>query len=129
MSDNAFLKVDCVMLRVSDLQSAVAFYETHFGMVRAWSDQQAKMVGLLFPHGDSELVLHSDPEIPSPDYCFLVASVDDMCAHYAGLGLLVLEGPLDVRTGRFAVLADQDGNRLPIIDLTKFGGVPRYGDT
>jgi len=58
------------MFCVRDLSSAAVFYETQFGMVRAWSDPDAKMVGLRFQQSDSEIVLHTDSEIPSPDYCF-----------------------------------------------------------
>jgi predicted enzyme related to lactoylglutathione lyase len=122
----AFLKVDCIMFYVSDLVAATEFYEMRLGMRRAWSDSAVGMVGLRFPAGDSELVLHNDPDIPSPDFCFLVSDVDELCAEYGRAGLTVIQPPIDVRTGRYAVLADLEGNRLPIIDLSRFGGVPRY---
>ena len=32
----------------------------------------------------------------------------------------------DIRSGKLAVLEDLDGNKIPIVDLTKFGNKPRY---
>jgi len=40
----------------------------------------------------------------------------------------VLDGPFDIRRGKYAVLEDLDGNRVDVIDLTGFGGKPRYDE-
>jgi len=38
----------------------------------------------------------------------------------------VLIEPFEVWCGTYAVLADPDGNRINLVDLTKFGWEPRY---
>ncbi len=120
------LKIDNIMFYVKDLEKAAEFYEENFGLTRAWSDDEHKMVGFVFEQSDSEIVIHSNPEIPNPDLSFLVENVDDFCKTYEANGGKVVENPFDVRCGKFAILSDLDGNKIPIIDLIKFGGKPRY---
>src|SRR5204863_7793677 len=115
------LKIDNIMYFVSDLERSADFYERALGLRRAWTDEERGMVGFLLPSGDSEVVLHTDPSIPNPDFSFLVENVEEFCGEYVGLGHRILRQPFDVRCGKFAVLADPDGNPIPIVDLTKFG--------
>lgn len=84
------------------------------------------MIGFIFPESDSEIVLHSDPSFPNPDFGFLVENVEDFVKEYKEKGYKIISLPTDARCGKFAELADPDGNRIPIIDLTKFGGKPKY---
>ena len=56
-------KIDCVMIRVDDLEAAKKYYIDVFGLRLTWQDE--KSVGLGFPETDAEIVLHSDPGIPS----------------------------------------------------------------
>lgn len=119
------LKIDCVMYRVSDLESAAVFYSETLGLKQVWKDDEAKMIGFIFPGGDSEVVIHSNPDIPNPDFCFLVENVEEFAKDFKEKGYKVCKEPFHVRTGKFAVLADPDGNIINIIDLTKFGGVAR----
>ncbi|MDD4990182.1 MAG: VOC family protein [Candidatus Pacebacteria bacterium] len=120
------LKIDNIMFYVKDLEKAAKFYEENFGLIRAWSDDENKMIGFVFEQSDSEIVIHSNPEIPNPDFSFLVENVEDFCKTYEASGGRVVENPLDVRCGKFAILSDQDGNKIPVIDLTKFGGKAKY---
>ena len=53
-----FQKVDCVSLRVSDLDRALAFYQDALGHELVWRDSRA--AGLRLPQSDAELVLHTD---------------------------------------------------------------------
>lgn len=119
-------KIDSVMLRVTDLDSSARFYEEVMGLRRAWTDAENRMIGFLFPGNDSELVIHTDPAQDSPSYSFSVEDVVDFCDRFRERGYTVLVEPFEVRCGMYAVLADPDGNRINIIDLTKFGGEPRY---
>jgi predicted enzyme related to lactoylglutathione lyase len=64
--------------------------------------------------------------LPNPSYSFSVDDVTEFCNEYTNRGYRMLKGPFDVRTGKYAVLEDPDGNRVDIIDLTGFGGKPRY---
>jgi catechol 2,3-dioxygenase-like lactoylglutathione lyase family enzyme len=120
------LKIDNIMFYVKDLEKAADFYEKVLGLKRAWTDKKAKQIGFLLPGNDSELVIHSDKRIPNPAFSFLVKDVEDFCKEYAKKGHEVHLRPSEVRTGKFAVLKDPEGNEIPIIDLKKFGGKPRY---
>ena len=121
-------KIDCVMLRVDDLEASASFYEDVMGLKRAWTDTENNMIGFLFPENNSELVIHMDQSLPNPSQSFSVDDVEAFCRSYREKGYHVLVEPFEVRCGLCAVLLDPDGNGLEIIDLTKFGGVPRYGD-
>lgn len=123
---NPLLKIDSIMFYVSDLHRSTEFYEDVLCLRRVWADDERKMVGLVFPESDSEIVIHNDPNIPNPSFSFLVANVEGFCLDYKKRGYKVIQGPIDVRCGKYAVLEDPDGNKLPIIDLTKFGNKPRY---
>jgi predicted enzyme related to lactoylglutathione lyase len=119
-------KIDSVMMRVTDLESSARFYEEAMGLKRAWTDAENQMIGFLFPGNNSELVIHTDPGLSSPSYSFSVEDVVEFCRRFREQGYTVLMEPFEVRCGMYAVLADPDGNRINIIDLSKFGGEPRY---
>jgi predicted enzyme related to lactoylglutathione lyase len=116
------------MFRVVDLEASASFFEGVMGLRRAWTDTENNMIGFLFPENNSELVIHMDPSLPNPSQSFSVDDVEEFCRSYREKGYKVLIEPFEVRCGLYAVLLDPDGNRLEIIDLTKFGGVPQYGD-
>jgi len=119
-------KIDSIMMRVTDLDSSARFYEEVMGLKRAWTDKVNQMVGFLFPGNNSELVIHTNSTLSSPSYSFSVDDVVEFCERFREQGYAVLMEPFEVRCGMYAVLADPDGNRINIIDLTKFGGEPRY---
>ena len=119
-------KIDSVTMRVTDLEASARFYEEAMGLRRAWTDAENQMGGFLFPGNDSELVIHTTPELDSPPYSFSVDDVVEFCKKYREQGYAVLTEPFEVRCGMYAVLADPDGNRINIIDLKKFGEKPRY---
>ncbi|MCI0438979.1 MAG: VOC family protein [Chloroflexi bacterium] len=119
-SVNRLLKVDNIMYRVADLESAAVFYDTVLGLTRAWTDEQRKMAGFVLAESDAELVIHANPDLPRFDYSFLVENVVRFCEEFRNRGHKVALGPIDVRCGKYAVLSDPDGNSIPIIDLTSF---------
>lgn len=123
------LKIDNIMYRVSDLQKAESFYTDVLGLKKAWEDRDAKMIGFVFEQSDSEIVIHADPNLPKFDYSYLVENVASFCEDFKKQGNAVLVEPIDVRPGKYAILSDPDGNEIPIIDLTKFGGKPKYDYT
>lgn len=123
---NALLKIDSIMFHVSDLGKSVEFYEEVLCLRRVWTDDERKMAGLVFPKSDSEIVIHNDASMPNPSFSFLVDKVEGFCVEYKRRGYKVVQEPFDVRCGKSAVLEDPDGNKLPIIDLTKFNNKPRY---
>ncbi len=122
-------KIDSIMFCVKDLEEAAAFYEQTLGLKRAWSDKKAGMIGFTFPESDSEIVIHDDKSLPNPGFTFLVDDVAAFCNEFQKKGFKLIKKPINVRTGKLAVLEDPYGNAIPIIDLTKFGGKPRYSDS
>lgn len=114
------------MYRVKNLEKAKEFYQDVLGLKKVWEDKDAKMIGFMLEQGDSEIVIHADPKIPEFDYSYLVENVEKFCEEYKQKGYKPLLEPIEVRPGKYAVLQDDDGNEIPIIDLTKFGGKPRY---
>ena len=119
-------KVDSILFRVRDLSTASRFYEEAFGLRRVWTDRERGMRGFILGESDSEIVLHTDPDLPNPSFSFLVPDVRRFCKEHREAGHPVLLDPEEVRSGYFAILGDEDGNGIPIIDLTKFGNQPRY---
>lgn len=114
------------MFFVTDLEKSAEFYENVLGLSRAWTDKERGQIGFTFTESDSEIVIHNDPTIPNPDFSFLVDDVKTFCAEYMEKGYKIVKKPFEVRPGYFAVLEDIDGNIIQIIDLTKFGGKPKY---
>lgn len=113
------------MYYVSDLEKSVPFYRDVLGLKQAWRDDDKQMVGFKLGRGSGEIVIQSDKSLPKFDYSFLVDNVEAFCNKVTDSGFKVAVKPFEVRCGKYAVLADPDGNKIPIIDLTKFGGVPR----
>ena len=111
-------KIDCVMIRVADVEAAAAYYAKVFGLRPQWSGDEA--VGLVFAESDAEIVLHSDSKIPSEvEVHYLVDDVVAAVANYAAEGCQVLVAPFDITIGKCAVIRDPFGIRLCILDLTK----------
>src|SRR6266849_5989901 len=63
MGQKMLRKIDCVMIRVDDVEAAAAYYARVFGLQPQWSGDDS--IGLAFPETDAELVLHNTPNIPS----------------------------------------------------------------
>lgn len=120
------LKIDSVMYRVKDIEISSRFYTDTLGFKKVWEDREREMVGFKLADADSEIVLHVNQDIPNPDFSFLVEDVEKYCEMARSRGIKVMQDPTPVRCGKFAIITDPDGNRIPIIDLTAFGGKPKY---
>ena len=118
-------KIDAVLLSVSDLEKTAEFYVDVMGLKRGWTDKENKMVGLLFPGNDTELVLHCDESLPDPNVSYQVDDVLEFVKEYRNKGYKVLVEPFDIRCGKCAILEDPEGHSVEIMDITKFGE-PRY---
>ena len=113
-------KIDCVMIRVDDLNAARDFYSDVFGLKPVWQDEQTGQAGLLFPESDAEIVLHTDPDIPGQvEVHYLVTDVVAAVQKYADQGCTILAEPFDVRMGKCAVIRDPFGTRLCLLDASK----------
>ena len=119
-------KIDDIMFYVEDLEKAAKFYERVLGLKKAWADKERKMIGFIFEEDDSEIVIHSDTSLPNPDFNFLVDNVEEFIKEFKEKGYNVVMDPFEIRSGMCAVIEDPDGNKLPIVDLTKFNNQPRY---
>jgi lactoylglutathione lyase len=117
-SPTTLRKIDCIMVKVDDLDKAREFYIRVFGMHPTWRD--ATSAGLRFPESDAEIVLHCIQDIPvRVDVTYLV---DDVVAAVAALkaeGCTVAEAPFDVAIGKCSVIIDPFGTPMTIIDMTK----------
>ena len=126
MPTPALRKVGSIMYTVKDLAISEAFSTDVMGMTKVWEDTDRGMMGFLLKDSDSEVVIHTSDELPPFSYNFLVDNVRQFCDEHRRRDYKIAFGPIKVRSGNYAVLVDPDGNRIPIIDLTEFGGVPRY---
>jgi lactoylglutathione lyase len=111
-------KIDCIMIRVPDVDVAAAYYTKVSGLLPQWSGDN--MVGLEFPESDVEIGLHSDAAIPSPvEVYYLVDDVVAALTLFGAEGCHVDVAPLDITVGKCAVIKDPFGTRLCLLDLTK----------
>ena len=111
-------KIDCVMIRVEDLEAATVYYSDVFGLRRLWQDETS--VGMGFAEQDAEIVLHRNPEVPSPvDVYYLVDDVVCSVRILRENGCRVLSEPFDIPIGKCAVVRDPFGTTLSMLDMSK----------
>lgn len=125
---NKLLKIDNIMIYVKNLERSAQFYQDTLGLERVWTDTERSMIGFMFSESESEIVIHNDFKLPNPFFSFLVEDVAQFCEKFREEGNTILCEPFDVRCGKFAILADVDGNAIPIVDLTKFDNEPQYDE-
>ncbi len=111
--ETLFRKVDCLALRVTDLDDAIDFY-AGLGHV-LW--RTTTSAGLRLPESDAELVLQT--ERPGPETDLTVAEVPAAVERLVAAGGRVVVEPFDIAIGRCAVVADPWDNHLLILDNSK----------
>jgi lactoylglutathione lyase len=109
-----FRTLDCVMLRVADLDSAITFYSNALGHSVLWRTPEA--AGLQMPESDAELVLHTNL---GPEVDLLVESVEEALKRFVEAGGEIVHGPFDIAIGHCAVVRDPFGNSIVMLDQTK----------
>jgi predicted enzyme related to lactoylglutathione lyase len=114
-ADSLFQKIDCVRLRVADLDSALAFYSDRLGHRLIWRTRNA--IGLALPDSDAEIVLYTEDGGEEID--LLVASADEAAARFVDAGGQVVVPPFDIQIGRCVVVRDPWGNSLVLLDMSK----------
>ena len=107
-------KIDCVMVRVDDLDAGSAYYTEVLGLRPKWRDNSSLGMGL--PETDAEIVLHT-LDLPA-DYTVHYL-VDDVRAAVSGGDFAVRQPPFEIAVGWCAVLEDPYGNPVCILDLSK----------
>ncbi len=110
-------KIDCVMVRVDDLEAASSFYARVFGLRQLWHGESS--VGMGMPETDAEIVLHTMSLPREWGVHYLVDDVLAAVSTYSAQGCVVHEPPFEVAVGRCAVLEDPFGNAICILDLSK----------
>jgi catechol 2,3-dioxygenase-like lactoylglutathione lyase family enzyme len=111
-------RVDRVILRVPQLESAVRYYADVLGMklIR----QSATLA--TFKLDESELVLHTDPDLPGEATYYLVDDVRDLYRRREALKLKFGSPPVQVARGFRATAKDPFGNVLLLLDRTAESG-------
>jgi lactoylglutathione lyase len=111
-------KIDCVMVKVDDLEAAARYYSDVLGLHRLWSDAHSVAMGM--PETDAEIVLHDDPDLPKDiGVHYLVDDVVTAAAELESKGCTIIVPPFDIVIGKCAVIQDPFGTVLPILDMTK----------
>jgi lactoylglutathione lyase len=111
-------RIDCVMFRVDDVDSAVAFYRDVIGLVPLW--REGNQAGFEFPGTPgAELVLHSDPDITAFDVNYEVEDVTAALPALVEAGCRVVTGPFPIAIGNCTVITDPFGNSLTLVDMTR----------
>ncbi len=111
-------KIDCVMLKVPELEKAASYYESVFGLKRLWQDEHS--VGMGMPETDAEIVLHDNDALPKEiSVHYLVDDVVQAVDHFATNGCMIRTAPFDIVIGKCAVIEDPFGNLIAILDMTK----------
>lgn len=108
-------KVDCLRLRVPDLEAGLRFYRDELGHELVWRTPRA--AGLRMAESDTEIVLQTEDEGPEID--LKVEAAGEAAARVVRAGGRVLAGPFDIRIGRCVVVEDPWGNRLVLLDTSK----------
>src|ERR1700693_5731707 len=96
-SQPLFRKIDCHLLRVADLEAAIAFYGDKLGHRLLWRTEEA--VGFELPETDAELVVHLRV---GPETDILVNDVDEAFARFLRAGGETIQAPFDLAIGRCA---------------------------
>jgi predicted enzyme related to lactoylglutathione lyase len=110
-----FKDIDCLSVKVDDLERAISFYSEKLGQELLWKTPTS--AGLGFPNGKSELVLHTEQRPPGTD--LLVESVPAAIKKFTDAGGKLLLGPIDIPVGMFAIVSDPWDNKLTMLDLSK----------
>ena len=109
-----FRKIDNHLLRVADIDAAIAFYRDKLGHRLLW--QSGEAAGFALPETDAELVVHLRI---GPETDILVRDVEEAYAKFLGAGGDPVEAPFDIAIGRCARVRDPFGNVIVILDQSK----------
>ena len=106
-----FRKIDCLALRVPELDAAVAFY-AGLGHQLLWRTPTG--AGFRLPDSDAELVVQI--ERPGPETDLTVDSVGPAVDRFVAAGGRVVVPEFGIPIGKCAVVADPWDNVLVLLD-------------
>src|ERR1044072_6937163 len=107
-------RVDRLIYPVPQLQSAVHYYRDVLGLklVR----QEGNIASFALSEGNTELVLHTDADLPGEAAYFLVEDVRELYRRREELRLKFNSPPVQVARGFRATVKDPFGNVLLLLD-------------
>src|SRR5437867_5358445 len=107
-------KVDRIILRVPSLPGAVAYYRDALGLklIR----QEGKLASFRLTDELTELVLHTDADLPAEAVYYLVDDVRDLYRRRSELKLTFAGPPAQVARGYRAQVKDPFGTVLLLLD-------------
>jgi catechol 2,3-dioxygenase-like lactoylglutathione lyase family enzyme len=111
-------RVDRVIVRVPQLESGVRYYRDVLGMKLLKQTNDLATFAL----GQSELVLHADPDLPEEATYYLVDDVREMYRRRAELKLKFSGPPVPIARGYRATAKDPFGTVLLLLDRTAEAG-------
>jgi lactoylglutathione lyase len=115
MTKALFRKVDCIRIPVLDLELALAFYRDSLGHELLWRTENS--VGLRIPESETELVIHTKPELFEVD--LKVESAERAAKCFQNAGGEIVYGPFDIPIGKCVVVKDPWENKLVLLDSSK----------
>ena len=107
-------KIDRVLLRVTGLAGAVGYYRDVLGLTLIRQD--SRVANFRLGDGSTELVLHTDPDLPAEAHYYLVDDVRDLYKRRAELRWHFTAPPAQVSRGYRATVKDPFGNVLLLLD-------------
>ena len=107
-------KVDRLIVRVPSLPAAVAYYRDVLGLKLVRQD--GKLANFRLSDGATELVLHTDPDLPAEAVYYLVDDVRDLFRRRTELKLTFAGPPAQVARGYRAQVKDPFGTVLLLLD-------------
>ena len=110
-----FHKVDCIRIKVPNLEEGLRYYHHHLGHEIIWKTPKA--IGLRLIKGDSEIIIHTTEEGVEVD--FMVENVESTLEIIISGGGKVIKGPFEIDIGKCAVIQDPWGNEYVILDSMK----------
>jgi catechol 2,3-dioxygenase-like lactoylglutathione lyase family enzyme len=109
-------KVDRIVIRVPGLPAAVAYYRDVLGM--SLLKQDFRMASFRLGDDGAELLLHTDPDLPTDAVYYLVDDVRAMFAKRQELKLTFVSAPKQAARGYRATVRDPFGVVMLILDRT-----------
>jgi catechol 2,3-dioxygenase-like lactoylglutathione lyase family enzyme len=109
-------RIDRILLRVPGLQSAVKYYRDVMGL--KLTREESNLASFRLNDGETELVLHTDEDLPDEAIYYLVDDVRDLYKRREALNLKFSGPPTQVSRGFRATVKDPFGNVLLILDRT-----------
>src|SRR5450432_4121373 len=97
-------RIDRVIVRVPALESAVRYYRDVLGLQLI--KQDARLANFRLPDGQSELVIHNDPDLPAEAIYYLVDDVRDLYKRRGELKLQFVSAPSAIARGYRATVKD-----------------------